>query len=515
MSSDQQNNPPRKSPVPSGSGVSDAKIIPSDKGQPVTGGSQAAAPQTGPSGTPGQSPAATPSPVGGVSPAPAAKGAVPTAGTPAVAATPPSSRGSQSAARPDQGSVRTSSSPAPGSTSGAGKTTDKSGPGLAANAMQSSAAAASGSKPALEPPRRRGGSSAWNWLLLILFLLLAAAGWWYMQQRFLEGERRAAQQLQQAEDRVSRLESQIQSLRDGQDQIQSRGTDLESRFEQSSARQKELQALYDDVVRVRGDSRLAEAERGLELAAQHLALAGNVRGALHALEGAEKALAESAGTNAIALRRVILQDIEKLKTLPEADLTRSVARLDEVLSRIDGLSFLSDPSMPVTTGGAPAADAAPVASQGGEAPAAPAPGDQSGSVADTLSRFYDQAVAVGSKALEGAHAEFNQLVKIRRVDDPERMLLAPDQKQAIREGVRLQLLNARISLLNRNETLFRADLARTIETLERFFDVEKADVKSSIGILTSLQSEPLQLKLPSLSDSMSALSAARAESEKR
>ncbi|MDO4232911.1 MAG: uroporphyrinogen-III C-methyltransferase [Lautropia sp.] len=514
MSSDQQNNPQRKNPVSSAAGVSDAKIIPSDKGQPAAGGSQAA-PQKGPSGTPGQS--AAPSPVGGVPPAsaaPAGKGAAPTAGAPAPAAT-PSAKGGQSVARPDQGAVRTSSSPAPGAPSGAGKTTDKSAPGLTVNSMQSSTAAASAPKPALEAPRRSGGSSAWNWLLLILFLLLAAAGWWYMQQRFLEGERRAAQQLQQAEDRVSQLESQIQSLRDGQDQIQSRGTDLESRFEQSSARQKELQALYDDVVRVRGDSRLAEAERGLELAAQHLALAGNVRGALHALEGAEKALAESTGTNAIALRRVILQDIEKLKTLPEADLTRSVARLDEVLSRIDGLSFLSDPSMPVTTGEAPAADAAPVESQGGEAPAAAASGDQSGSVADTLSRFYDQAVAVGSKALEGAHAEFNQLVKIRRVDDPERMLLAPDQKQAIREGVRLQLLNARISLLNRNETLFRADLARTIEALERFFDVEKADVKSSIGILTSLQSEPLQLKLPSLSDSMSALSAARAESEKR
>lgn len=384
--------------------------------------------------------------------------------------------------------------------------------------MQSSTAAAAAPKPALEAPRRSGGSSAWNWLLLILFLLLAAAGWWYMQQRFLEGERRAAQQLQQAEERVAQLESQLQSLRDGQDQIRSHGADLENRFEQSNARQKELQALYDDVVRVRGDSRLAEAERGLELAGQHLALAGNVRGALHALEGAEKALVDSTGTNAIALRRVILQDIEKLKTLPEADLTRSVARLDEVISRIDGLSFLSDPSVPVATGGAPAAHAAPATSaapQGGEAPVDAAPADQAGGVAGTLSRFYDQALAAGSKALDSVHAEFNQLVRIRRIEDPERMLLAPDQKQAIREGIRLQLLNARISLLNRNETLFRADLARTIEALERFFDVEKPEVKSSIGILTSLQAEPLQLKLPSLSDSLSALSAARAESEKR
>ena len=47
------------------------------------------------------------------------------------------------------------------------------------------------------------------------------------------------------------------------------------------------------------------------------------------------------------------------------------------------------------------------------------------------------------------------------------------------------------------------------------FDVEKPEVKSSINLLTELQSEPLQLKLPTLSDSMAALAAARAESEKR
>jgi len=119
------------------------------------------------------------------------------------------------------------------------------------------------------------------------------------------------------------------------------------------------------------------------------------------------------------------------------------------------------------------------------------------------------------RAAAAAHEEFTSLVKIRRIDEPDRYLLGPDQKRSIRQGLRLQLLSARINLLNRNEALFRQDLAKSVETIQRFFDVEKPEVKSSINLLTELQSEPLQLKLPTLSDSMAALAAARAESEKR
>ena len=63
--------------------------------------------------------------------------------------------------------------------------------------------------------------------------------------------------------------------------------------------------------------------------------------------------------------------------------------------------------------------------------------------------------------------------------------------------------------------MFRQDLVKSVEIIQRFFDVEKPEVKSSINLLTELQSEPLQLKLPTLSDSIAAMGAARAESEKR
>lgn len=465
---------------------------------------------------------------------PSSASASPASAASALGKTPSATAGSTSSG--PAVSAPGTASPAAASASPAGSKPAEAGKGAAA-APSPLRAAASGtglvvSEPSIKANSGGGGSGrdepktvyvqrrGWGWLAVsVLVVIVAAAGWWYMQQRFLAQERQNALRLQESESRAASLEEQVRQLRDLQQQLQTRGNALETRVAESSAQQEQLQALYDDVARVRGDARLAEVERAITLANQHLAVSGNVKGALLALEGAEKQLADSEQSQAIGLRRVILQDIEKLKSLPEVDLVRSVARMDEVLSRVETLPFLGDPDAPAADapGGlamAPAAteEAAPEEAPA-EAPAADEPTDDS--LSGKFKRWYHDLLGAGSRAATAAHEEFTSLVKIRRIDEPDRYLLGPDQKRSIRQGLRLQLLSARINLLNRNEALFRQDLAKSVETIQRFFDVEKPEVKSSINLLTELQSEPLQLKLPTLSDSMAALAAARAESEKR
>lgn len=393
-------------------------------------------------------------------------------------------------------------------------------------------------KPAAVPAsssaggKRQGKSGIWLLLLLLLVLLLAAAGWWYAQQRFQASERQTAMRLQEAEARAVALEEQIRQLREAQGelqgQLQAQGSALEGRLAESSAQQAQLQARYDEISSAGGDRRITAVGRALEVASQHLALSGDVRAAQQALERAEQQLADDPGARAIGLRRVILQDIERLKSLPRVDLTRSAARLDEVLSRVETLPFLVDPAMPAAEAGAvaePAADAGADAAAGQQGTAAGAEppdtaatgapeGDAAGNVGNTLSSLYQQALSKGSEAADIAWREFTSLVQIRRIDEPDHLVLAPEQKRTVREGLRLQLLNARINLLNRNETLFRQDLASGVETLGRFFDSKQPAVASSIEILTQLQAEPLQVPVPSLDASMEALAAARAESEK-
>ena len=459
--------------------------------------------------------------------------ASPASAASALGKTPSATAGSTSSG--GAASAPGTASPAAASASPAGSKPAEAGKGAAA-APSPLRAAASGTGLVVSEPSIKANSGGgagrdepktvyvqrrgWGWLAVsVLVVIVAAAGWWYMQQRFLAQERQNALRLQESESRAASLEEQVRQLRDLQQQLQTRGNALETRVAESSAQQEQLQALYDDVARVRGDARLAEVERAITLANQHLAVSGNVKGALLALEGAEKQLADSEQSQAIGLRRVILQDIEKLKSLPEVDLVRSVARMDEVLSRVETLPFLGDPDAPAADapGGLAmepaAAEETAAEDEPAEAPAADEPTDDS--LSGKFTRWYHDLLGAGSRAAAAAHEEFTNLVKIRRLDAPDRYLLGPDQKRSIRQGLRLQLLSARINLLNRNEALFRQDLAKSVETIQRFFDVEKPEVKSSINLLTELQSEPLQLKLPTLSDSMAALGAARAESEKR
>ncbi|MBF1247921.1 MAG: uroporphyrinogen-III C-methyltransferase [Lautropia mirabilis] len=551
MSSEQQNSPQRGAPGSSGATASSASA-PAGKtpaagqagsGKPAESSRPAAAAGTG-------KPPAPPAPASGkqisvtppmgrtVGQTPSSASASPASAASALGKTPSATAGSTSSG--PAASAPGTASPAAASASPAGSKPAEAGKGAAAAPSPAAPsplrAAASGTGLVVSEPSIKANSGGgtgrdepktvyvqrrgWGWLAVsVLVVIVAAAGWWYMQQRFLAQERQNALRLQESESRAASLEEQVRQLRDLQQQLQTRGNALETRVAESSAQQEQLQALYDDVARVRGDARLAEVERAITLANQHLAVSGNVKGALLALEGAEKQLADSEQSQAIGLRRVILQDIEKLKSLPEVDLVRSVARMDEVLSRVETLPFLGDPDAPAADapGGlamAPAAteEAAPEEAPA-EAPAADEPTDDS--LSGKFKRWYHDLLGAGSRAATAAHEEFTSLVKIRRIDEPDRYLLGPDQKRSIRQGLRLQLLSARINLLNRNEALFRQDLAKSVETIQRFFDVEKPEVKSSINLLTELQSEPLQLKLPTLSDSMAALAAARAESEKR
>ncbi|MFX6040664.1 uroporphyrinogen-III C-methyltransferase, partial [Acinetobacter baumannii] len=66
--------------------------------------------------------------------------------------------------------------------------------------------------------------------------------------------------------------------------------------------------------------------------------------------------------------------------------------------------------------------------------------------------------------------ELMRVIRVRRVDDTEALLLTGDQGWFLRENVKLRLLNARLALLSRNEQVFRNDLAAAHGMIERYFD---------------------------------------------
>jgi uroporphyrin-3 C-methyltransferase len=322
---------------------------------------------------------------------------------------------------------------------------------------------------------------------------LGAAAW-FGQERITRVERDMVRRLQEAEIREQQLEQQSRLLGDTVRDQQAKAAILEAKLAESLGQQAQLRQLYDQMARSRGELMLADVESSIMIAAQQLQLGGNVQSALLALQDAEQVLARSNQPSMIGLRRVLARDIERLKALPVADFAAAVSRLDALASVVERLPMVAD-----ATRNAPA-----------KPPTEPETPSSSG-----LLGLPERVMRTGALGWDAFIAEMRQLVRVQRVDQPEALLLSPDQRFFARENLRLQLLNARLNLLARNQSLFRADVTRSLESLERWFDGTQPSVVSASNTLRQLQAAPLTLEMPSLAETIAAVRAARAAGEIR
>jgi uroporphyrin-3 C-methyltransferase len=350
-----------------------------------------------------------------------------------------------------------------------------------------------GARPARVEASRGPAGGPVAWWVLGLAVALAAGAVWFVQDRLARGERDLVRRLQATELREQQTAQQVKLLGDTVREAQGKVAVLEAKIADSLGQQAQLRQLYDEMARSRGDVMLSDVENSLMIAAQQLQLAGNVQSALLALQDADQVLARSNQPAMLGLRRVISRDLERLKAVPLADFTAAVNRLDAVVAMIDQMPLMADVL--------PAAPAAiPERSAGGEPP-------------EGLLGLPERFARTGMQGWEAFLAELRSLFRVQRVDRSEALLLSVEQRFVARESLRLQLLNARLNLLARNETLFHGDLSRATTAIEKWFDGSHRTVVAAQGALRQLLATRLSLELPSLSDSLAAVRAARASSD--
>ena len=95
------------------------------------------------------------------------------------------------------------------------------------------------------------------------------------------------------------------------------------------------------------------------------------------------------------------------------------------------------------------------------------------------------------------------------VDTPAVPLLPLDQSWFLRENLKMKLLSARLALLSRDETAFRADLNTSASWLAQYFDVRAKAVANALATLRQLGESELALKLPDLAESLEAVRSPR------
>lgn len=260
---------------------------------------------------------------------------------------------------------------------------------------------------------------------------------------------------------------------------------VEARLADSQGQQAALEALYQDLSRNRDDWALTEIEQTLSMASQQLQLAGNVRGALVALQNADGRLGRADKAQFIGVRRALQKDIERLKNLPFIDTSGLAIRLDAVIAGVDALPLVFEER----TAGAASRAARPKPAADGKKGTETKAAEPSG-----WRRLRDDA-----------WEQFRQLVRIRDIDTADPVLLNPTQEFFVRENLKLKLLNARIALLQRNEALFKSDVDTAIIWLNRYVDVRSKNGAAAVATLRSLSSSAISIELPTLAESINAV----------
>jgi uroporphyrin-III C-methyltransferase len=351
--------------------------------------------------------------------------------------------------------------------------------------------------PAVSAPRNRRSVR----LLYLLVLLLAAAvawQWWSFRSQIqgLRGE--IAQRLHNGETINNETRTIVKSVQDGEKELRAKVSVLENKQTEAQSQQLALEQLYQDMSKNRDDWTLAEIEQVLSTASQQLQLAGNVQGALIALQNADKNLSRSDKPQFITIRRAIAKDIDMLKAMPTLDTTGIALRLDSVIGQVDALPLLADekPVAPAT----PPKRAVRANRKTVENPAPALPGKNS-IASDWIAVIDAKWQSFSSEMWD----ELKQLVRVREVSHPDAMLLSPSQAYYARENLKLRLLNARLALLSRNESAFRSDMIAAQDILAQYFDTRAKQTQTVQALLKQVQNSNLSIQMPTLADSLNAV----------
>jgi uroporphyrin-3 C-methyltransferase len=339
------------------------------------------------------------------------------------------------------------------------------------------------------------------YLMLGAVTVLLGVHWWTSQTQISSLREELALRLQRAETNSSETKLLAKTVYDGSKEIQGKVAVLEGKQSEAQSQQLALEQLYQDLSKNRDEWALAEIEQVLATASQQLQLAGNVQGAIIALQNADSRLAKSEKPQFISIRRAIAKDVEKLKSLPALDLTGVALRLDSVIAQVDHIPLWSDEKV-VATGLAPKAPLRVL-------PKSPILNSKSGSKQGSEDvpengwsmRIQDAWQSFFSEML----IEVKQLMRVRNVETPDALLLTPSQGYFARENLKLRLLNARLALLSRNEDAFRSDMIAAQDALTKYFDTRAKQAQTVQALLRQVQASNLSIEMPTLSDSLNAV----------
>jgi uroporphyrin-3 C-methyltransferase len=114
------------------------------------------------------------------------------------------------------------------------------------------------------------------------------------------------------------------------------------------------------------------------------------------------------------------------------------------------------------------------------------------------------------RAWTAVATETRNLIRVRRVEHPEALLLAPEQAYFLRENLKLRILNARMALLSRQYATAQGDLRVVLDALPRHLDMRQRKATVLRELVGDVAARSLRAEVPRPDETLAALAAVAA-----
>jgi uroporphyrin-III C-methyltransferase len=342
--------------------------------------------------------------------------------------------------------------------------------------------------PASQPP----SAGRRFWLTLGLAALALLASLWSIQLNRSDSQE-LAKRLQLQDNRLVEGQGQAKLLQDALRDAQAKLSIMENRVNEAAGQQAQLEKLYRALSNDSLDVALADLEGVILLAAQQAASGGSLQGPLIGLQAAEAKLDRLADPSLGNLKRALSKDVERIRLMSQQDTGGMAQKLEAISAQVDVLPLLSEArrldngssDRPVgpkdgekkagdgkvsaaKTVDSKALDPKPFDAKATEAKSSALPASTEG--ATSTQSFWGRVLDMSLGKGKVVGQDWRDLIRVTRIENPDAALLSPEQAYFVRENLRLRLLNARMALSSRQESVLKADLERSRAWLSNYFD---------------------------------------------
>ena len=328
-------------------------------------------------------------------------------------------------------------------------------------------------------------SPLWWWLVaavLVLLSLTSLAVAWKAQSRVHEIEQELVRRQQDSQAIANEARTLARQAQDSARDAAAKAALLDARVAEVALQRGQLEELIQSLSRSRDENVLVDIEAALRVAQQQSSITGSAEPLVATLKQADERLARYSEPRLEGVRRAIHRDLDRVRATGVADLASLSIRLDEAVRLVDDLPLLAvaEPRK---------ANAREAANARAYAPKPPPAASFEADPRTWWPALRQRFAAFGDAAWE----EVRSLVRVTRIEQPEAMLLAPEQMFFVRENLKLRLLNARLALLSRQFDTAQADLQSARTTLERYFDRNTRKVGVEIELLRQVAGQARQV----------------------